>query len=1571
MNSEKLQTNIESWKKSLLDITSRNQAINFRRRKSSTLQIISPSMDEFLERMVSSRGLSFAEIFDDEEEDEEDEGIATLLDDDDDDFITVYGIRLQKKDIYSKDELLPAIENFQIKRKGNFLFSSCNNKTQRKILRNLMKKARTFKEENAINVLYFAVGYLEWYESKDSDICHKAPLLFMSTELSQETFDAPFKVSIPEGDLLLNDSLLRKFNQDFRLDISFDTDQMELSILEIYEKYKAFIYSRIADKRWKIYDEIDLGIFSFSKINMVKDLEENVQKISDNALIQQLIGEYQPIELDSIYDEEEIDKIIDPGNYYHILDADSSQEIAIQSAIAGKSFVLQGPPGTGKSQTITNIITELIGRNKKVLFVAEKKAALDVVYNNLKKIGLNDYALPIHNSKLDKKEVLRELANTLEKGQERIEVDGHFSSQQILRYNDSKSQLIDYPKILLQKRYPINKSLYQLYGILLKYQKYEEIQFNIRNISKISEQELIDLDSLIYSFYHANRNVGFEPKQHAWYGIKRDFLTISEKETLLELVKSLQSELNNIENILAQMDLFKIDKACYMSNVDNYRNLLKHMLELRFINTQIYHHDSILEDIKIYELLMTQDQNINALKKSIEDVTELKIIDLDTDKYKRIVKTNDSFIKRLFSSDYRKVRKETLYYYKNKKIKYEQLKSLLNDVDNYKGLVISYSENLKKLEYHTNEMGLLDLTNNLYDLKWYDTFTTTRSMCHMTDDNDELSILLKFNKNKNNYESYIHNFSSTYDITKKIFDELYSHFELSNNHPYEMSSDELNKYITKLITNAHQIETILGFNFALNKCKERDLSDFCDKVVDLNLKSNYQEIFYKRFYTLLVDDFLHDLLPGFSGSTLDIARSSFKSAELTIQKMAKSVIDRNIINGIPNYNGLEGYNIEVATLRAEANKSRKILPFRVLFSKIPNLITQLKPCLMMSPLSVSTFLRGTNMTFDTVIFDEASQVKPENAIGAIFRAKQFIVTGDKEQLPPTNFFQNVDDDENTIEENYDTTAFDSILEVSSGFINSIKLRWHYRSKFEELIRPSNKEIYRDLITFPSISKPDLYEGIKFSYVDGIYVERKNEIEADKVIESLAHIIEKYGITKTVGVVTFNTEQQLLVERKINHFRRTNPQYEEFFTNNESEPFFVKNIETVQGDERDIIIMSIGYGPDGKGKVSMNFGPLNQTNGYRRLNVAVTRAKTCLVLVTSIKGTDIDLNRTQSRGAIFLKHYLEYAEYGEDDKVDTLDELAGFDSPFEEDVYDELINLGYGVKKQVGCSGYRIDLAIINPSNPSSYLLGVECDGATYHSSKSVRDRDRLRQQVLEDRNWTIYRVWSTDWIKNKKTQIEKLDKFIKSIDLSVKRIAIENPTIIPVSSVKKEKSVIKFEQYPNYESLTSKYGSRYYDSQISGFVLEIISKTSPIHENELKKIVPYFWGRQKYTSVVDACTRPILRSLSSRGEISLKGEYIIHKSTPISFRETKGTSTRRDFSNIYPEELKNGILKILEVTKTMNLDELYTMIVNLCGFQSVSSKIKETVFEAIASLKRTKKVKIVDNNLIELIENHE
>lgn len=1563
--NEKVLINLESWKKSLLDISNRSSSINFRRRKTSTVQIMHPSIHEFLNESISSRGVTFAELFDDEEDDDDP---SSTLDDSIDEYVKVLGFRLPKKESYSLSELSDIIAKYIQKKRGNYLFSDSNNHNQRKALRNLMKKARSFKEENAVNVLYFAVGYLEWFESKDSDIHYRAPLAFIAAEITQDSFDAPFKVSFPDGELLLNDSLIQKMINDFGLDFYFDFNSSDLPLSEIYENYKKFVIQKVPDKRWNIIDEMDIGIFSFSKINMVKDLEENAQKIAENILIQQISGVNEVSQTNIPFNEEQIDQVINPKEYFHILDADSSQEIAIQSAIAGTSFVLQGPPGTGKSQTITNIITELIARGKKVLFVAEKKAALDVVYKNLKKIGLNDYALPIHNSKLDKKVVLQELASTLEKGQNPVKIEAEFFESKVAQFVNSRNGLIDYAHTLLEKRYPIGKNMYQLYGTMLKYQRYPNVQFSLDKVSEISEEKLLEYETIINGFAHAFSGVQHSPEKHIWHGISHEEMSISEKERLYDTIRKFNESIKKGMDIASRL-VIKSEAKEFIPSLISISSVISHLFLLKRIDEKIVNNPMLGSDINNYQKMIEWKTNFDMLYEELWTKYDSGIIALDTNHLGTIIKANRSIIRRVFSKEYKVARSDILHYYKLKKIGYKELVKNLSDINYYKTL----QENLQKAHnqvfYKTSIDDLSSLKEALYDLEWYRDFLTLTDLktTGISPIIDALTLLREYLVSKNNNDRVANEFVAQLEDIKVTLADCQNYFSKDKIDFFTLSYANLNDKLNAMLNGQRHLDSLLDFNRAVKRCEEAGLTDYCSKVIREHQQEKFFEIFLRRFYLLLANKYLSDFLPGFNGADLDKIREGFANAENYMSKMAKVAVEQRIIARIPNYNGLEGYNSEVTTLRVEASKSRKILPFRVLFSKIPNLILKLKPCLMMSPLSVATFLKSSGITFDTVIFDEASQVKPENAIGAIFRAKQFIIAGDREQLPPTNFFQTIAEDDDFINENLDTSSFDSILELSGSYLSSIKLRWHYRSRFEELIRPSNKEIYKDLITFPSPSKPTQFEAIQFVHVNGVYADRRNEAEADKVIETIAGIIDKHGTNgPSIGVVTFNLEQQTLIEKKINHFRKSHPDYEEFFVNNESEPFFVKNIETVQGDERDIIIISIGYGPDAKGKTSMNFGPLNQAHGYRRLNVAVTRAKTSLILITSIKSADIDLNKTRARGVEFLKHYLEYAEHGEDEKVDIISEEAWFDSPFEEDVYNELTQLGYTVKKQVGCSGYRIDLAIVNPNNPAHFLLGIECDGATYHSSRSVRDRDRLRQQVLEARKWTIHRIWSTDWIRNKQNQIKRITDCIKNLHIGNGSVSPIRTVSVPVVPVQKTKEEISFAEYPNYDSLLTIRPSKYVNSPFVGKVLEIIIRTSPIHFSELKKIVPALWNRQKYTSVVENEIRPIIRYLINQNEIIMKDDFLIYRNAKITFRKTGSSSSRRPFECIHPDELSDGIIRILKIARTINVDKVISIIANYCNYVSVSLNIRIIMLEILNGQKTRLAVSICDD-IVKLI----
>ncbi|QDU39206.1 hypothetical protein Mal4_35430 [Maioricimonas rarisocia] len=471
----------------------------------------------------------------------------------------------------------------------------------------------------------------------------------------------------------------------------------------------------------------------------------------------------------------------------------------------------------------------------------------------------------------------------------------------------------------------------------------------------------------------------------------------------------------------------------------------------------------------------------------------------------------------------------------------------------------------------------------------------------------------------------------------------------------------------------------------------------------------------------------------------------------------------------PHAEGIDVPNSsELGVLLHECNKKNRHLPLRELFRKIPSVLMRLKPCLMMSPLAVSTYLQNPDLVFDLVIFDEASQVRPFDAVGAIYRGRQLVVAGDQRQLPPTNFFERMgaeEDEAAADEEGIVMSEYESILDICLSLqVSRKRLRWHYRSKREPLIAFSNHYFYNnDLVTFPSVFDVDGQTAVSHVYVpDGCWKSGGgggiNEIEAQRTAEL---VFEHFRNSphKSLGVITFNQRQQLAVDDCLQELRKVRPEYESHFDTDRAEPLFIKNLENVQGDERDVILMSLGYGFDQHGKFHRRFGPLAREGGERRLNVAVTRAREQIILVSSIRSHDLDVSGLTHVGPKLLKAYLEFAERG----VETLgaqrevDADAEFDSPFEQEVYEALRRKGLQVHTQVGCGGYRIDLAIVHPQRPGSYVLGVECDGVAYHSSRTARDRDRLRQEVLENGlGWRIVRVWSTDWIASPHSQVQRV-----------------------------------------------------------------------------------------------------------------------------------------------------------------------------------------------------------------------
>ncbi|QVL31626.1 DUF4011 domain-containing protein [Telmatocola sphagniphila] len=460
---------------------------------------------------------------------------------------------------------------------------------------------------------------------------------------------------------------------------------------------------------------------------------------------------------------------------------------------------------------------------------------------------------------------------------------------------------------------------------------------------------------------------------------------------------------------------------------------------------------------------------------------------------------------------------------------------------------------------------------------------------------------------------------------------------------------------------------------------------------------------------------------------------------------------------------------KVRILKEEIQKKRSRKPIRKLFAEVSAPLLKLKPCWMMSPLAVSTFLDSPDFHFDVVIFDEASQIRPHDAICAIYRGKQLVVAGDPKQLPPTeigvrNKVIANDDDDNSLLEH------ESILDVLlAKSLPQKRLTWHYRSKREELIAFSNQEIYGgELVSFPS---PDDAGERPIQFVHtphGRFIGNKNEIEAavvaDLVIEHFEH-----SPNQSLGVIAFSLKQQECINDALEKRRREKPHLEEHFNRFGLEPFFVKNLENVQGDARDHIILSVGYAKDEFGALAMRFGPLNKKGGERRLNVAITRSQHCMSIVSSMHPLEMDVDRLTNDGPKLLKTFLQFAMDGPQAiarKTNSVGEEH--ESPFEAAVAEQLRRVGILTKPQIGCAGYRIDLGAYDALQPGRFLLGIECDGAMYHSAATARDRDRLRQEVLESLGWKIVRIWSTDWFKNHKEQVERI---VSEVEKAKKRYA--------------------------------------------------------------------------------------------------------------------------------------------------------------------------------------------------------
>ena len=1235
-------------------------------------------------------------------------------------------------------------------------------------------QAKTMLQEQGYNILYLAIGFLEWKDKSKPKQKNNAPLVLIPVAMERKKVGESFNLEWTGEDIQTNISLKAKL-----LEAGIELPDFE------FKKYGEVIDHYIASVRravsrmdgWKVNSNVALGFFSFTKFVMYNDLnpeawEDNVD-LTKNELIQAIFNPAKNNQ--EAFREEDIDTQLEYQNMYQVLDADSSQIAAIQDVKAGRNLVVEGPPGTGKSQTIVNLIAELLAEGKSVLFVSEKMAALDVVKDRLTAVGLGKFVLELHSHKTRRKKFLKDLQKaTNVRAQEPLNIDNTIRKLETLR-----RQLDDYSQIIHKPAFAVNLTPFQLYGMkesaddhfarkdalmpLVRFENPESVTLKdlddmkiaLENLSELYQTiskenpwskcapksllpaDLREIEMLINDTLHALDTFLVERgRVYDIYGIKKPN-TLNEFQNSLSAFEIIKSQ--NAESIDGNI----IKSGAWNNNTDDAFRLIQELEKYqRSAPALNKFNQSILQadiDRLIYELqhLSTKKFRLFSSKQHIEIVDRYYAIQVP-DSISEII------------NDLQQV-KAVIHMRKTLEINsplgqkyyggYWHLNANPNDLKAIASWMNEFTALVREGTFSQNTIDLM--SKDLFDIN------PERDLSEYIDSGEEFVRVLSRLKDKLNPRSKLIFKRETGDVQFEAWQEqLYNwRGQLSSLHLW---SQYLNTKNALKSSNAKMfVDSIEKRNIKKEDIEALVEGNFADSLLNILFLENHE-------------------LATFVGELHENRIREFKDLDKKILTLNRKRIYHKLNSNIPKiFGGTE--NPQAKILAGEFTRKSGHMPVRKLLEKTGGMIKQIKPCFMMSPLSIAQYLDPTNeeLQFDVVIFDEASQVKPEDALGAFMRGKTAVVMGDTQQLPPTSFFDQMSDAESD-EEEATSLDMESILHLCKLSFPVKMLKWHYRSRHESLISVSNREFYDDdLLVYPSPSHSDPELGLKFRYnPNTVYLRgtsSKNPIEAKDVVDEIFNHFEKYGDSKSLGVGTFSVAQKNAILEELEVKRKEHPEYEPLFSDNKEERFFVKNLETIQGDERDVILISVGYGYDQDRKMSLNFGPLNQDGGERRLNVLITRAREKCVVFSNFKAHDMNLTANPPYGVKSLKEFLEYAE---NLTLGTQKVSESTKEPFEDAIASFLQENGYTVDKNIGCAGFRVDLAIVDDENPGKYILGITTDGKMYSSSKVARDRDRLREQVLTGLGWKLYHLWSTDWYRNRdlgrKKLLENVEKSIKA-----------------------------------------------------------------------------------------------------------------------------------------------------------------------------------------------------------------
>ena len=1351
---------LAKWKARLLDLTLRNRLLNFKSTK-TTLQLVAPDLGALEDCLAGGNEFRIKPL-------------PALMEGADPRMAQVHVSRHGRAPL--DDMALDSLANGELIAKVQADALDAN-------LLALHSAAKMGLEEGGANTLYLAIGLLRWTEAEKAEAVHLAPILLVPVTISRQSVRSGYRLARHDDEAIVNPTLLQLLKNAFELKVAgLDIIPADDKGIDVPRVLQAFRLATREIPKWEVLEQAHLGIFSFTKYLMWKDLQDRSEQLRNNRVVRHLVenpGEaFAPEPGDP--DRPRLDDAYRPHDLHAPMLCDSSQLEAICAVDSGRDLVLQGPPGTGKSQTITNIIAHSLAKGKTVLFVSEKMAALEVVHRRLSDIGLAPFCLELHSSKTRKTEVLAQLGKALEVGGTRSANEWAREAERLATLRQELNGLVD----ALHREHRNGLDAFSAIGTCIANSGTPASEMSWSDPGIHSRAELDQLretarrvralgQALSGLEGHPLELVGHSEWSPTW---QDQFLAATARAsaaattlrakaeplaTLLGLAASGQSmaglaAMDRLADVLLAAPTVPVGLASQAHDTAvraRVQALVRHgrARDAHWARVgagwtpQLAKFDAVDLRGQWNRAVSTwwpktwwdKRSMLGRLAAVREDGRPPAALALeaalgplaDVNEEDRVLRGMQEDAEALLQESYAGIRTDWAAI--------ESHGTWAADfsaaVERVAGSDPALAEILKqRLAPMVGERRALLAPGG----------TVGRALLDFRDAQRELLAGLEA---LGELAKPVASLTGAADADGAL-ERLQSHLLR-----WQRSGRALQPWC--LWRKVRDLAVAQGLQ-GLVATVENGRVALAD--VEAHFEYSYRHWWLKR--TVDADPVLRD----FSSADHERKIQEFRAADGRFQKLTQDHIVARLGARVPSAtSAMVGADSEMGRLRRELQKQRKHLPVRQLVQGLPTLLPKLKPCLLMSPLSVAQYLDAEHAQFDVVVFDEASQIPVWDAVGVIARGRQLVVVGDPKQLPPTNFFNRSSDEAEGAGDSQQVEDLESILDECLGAgMNRLSLKWHYRSRHESLIAFSNVHYYdSELVTFPSPVTHDM--AVRFEAVPGVYDRggsRTNRAEADAIVEAIEkHYLKEGGTGKSLGVVTFNQPQQNLILTLLDARRRANAQLDKALALAVQEPLFVKNLENVQGDERDIIFFSITYGPDAAGKLTMNFGPLNGEGGHRRLNVAISRARHGVVVFSTLKPEQIDLDRVRAAGVRDLKHYLEFALRGPRAiAAQAAPTGQGPDSPFESTVIKRLRDKGWAVHPQVGCSGYRVDLGLVDPRAPGRYLLGVECDGRSYHSAATARDRDRLRQHILEGLGWRIHRIWSTDWWLNPERELERL-----------------------------------------------------------------------------------------------------------------------------------------------------------------------------------------------------------------------